>query len=399
LRIRTGIGYHSGMSAKPVVAFAFCHDYGAALGPALDRAVDAIGGWQSLVRPGLKVLVKPNLLLDRKPEEAVTTHPEFVRVVLRRLKACGAEVRVGDSPAFAVDLRRVWEKTGIQAVCAEEGVPLISLEAAGMVKVERDGHHFGISKPVAEADLVINLPKVKTHGLTVLTAAVKNFYGTVPGFLKTQLHKEHPRRPSFGKLVKAIGESMPPSLNLADGVIGMDGEGPSAGQPVKLGFVAASMDPFAMDIALCGVLHIDPAKVPYLLDMPQHAPYNAIERRGDAPDAPHFRQPVHTHLYLKHVPDCVIQFVARRVWFRPFFGNTCVACGRCAKACPMSAIAFTIGQRPVLNGPLCVGCCCCHEVCPVNAIEIQPSPMLKFLGNFIDLRKGPKKADAPQTPK
>jgi uncharacterized protein (DUF362 family)/Pyruvate/2-oxoacid:ferredoxin oxidoreductase delta subunit len=368
------------------VAFAFCAEYDATLGPALDRAVGLLGGWGAFVRPGMHVLVKPNLVLDRSPENAVTTHPEFLREVIRALKRCGADVSVADSPGFAVDLHVVWKTTGVEAVCAAEGVPLLNLEAAGWRKVERDGHTFGISKPVAESDLVVNLPKVKSHAFTRLTAAVKNFYGTVPGFMKTELHKTYTRRPQFGRLVQAIARSMPPTLNLADAVVGMDGEGPSAGQPIRLGFVAAAADAFAMDVALCRVLHISPADVPYLADCWNRPPYTAIDCLGDAPDAPNFRQNAHSRAFLRHIPDWVAHAIARRIWFRPVFGEACVSCGRCVKSCPMTAITMEPGRRPLLNGPLCVGCCCCHELCPTNAIRIQPSPLLMFLIRFRSAR-------------
>ena len=123
----------------PVVAFTTCPDYGPALAPALKTLLASFGGWGALVKPGQKVLVKPNLLLDATPEQAITTHPELVRQVVRGLKAAGAIVQVGDSPAGAMNLDLVWQKTGLAEVCASEQVPLLAFERGGTKQVSRDG--------------------------------------------------------------------------------------------------------------------------------------------------------------------------------------------------------------------------------------------------------------------
>ncbi len=127
-----------------------------------------------LLSAGSKVLIKPNLLTDREPEKAVTTHPEVVRCIIRYLKKLDVEVSVADSPASAVKVERVRDVTGFKVLCEEEDVPLLNLEKAGSEERTSDGQTFHISKPVLDADLVISVSKVKTHTLTVLTAAVKN---------------------------------------------------------------------------------------------------------------------------------------------------------------------------------------------------------------------------------
>ncbi|NLF23990.1 MAG: DUF362 domain-containing protein, partial [Lentisphaerae bacterium] len=160
---------------QPVeVAFRPCRDYASSLPDALDRLAGDLGGWPRLVPAGTTVLVKPNLLTDRRPEEAVTTHPALLRAVLQRLLACGARVTVGDSPASAVQLAQVWEKTGVRDVCGELGVPLLSFEQRGGRRIVQGGREFNVAVDALEAQLIVNLPKIKTHGLTTLTAAVKN---------------------------------------------------------------------------------------------------------------------------------------------------------------------------------------------------------------------------------
>lgn len=370
------------MSGFPIVAFAKCDNYDMSVIAAVNEAVAAIGGWAHFVKRGMKVFVKPNLLADTAPEAAVTTHPEFLRAVLRCLKTCGAKIHIGDSPAAVTDLKAVWQKTGVLAVCEEEQVPLVNLEAAGMTVLERGGFRFGIAKPILEADLIVNLPKVKSHSLTLLTAAVKNFYGTVPGFQKTQLHKEYPQRQMFGRLIRAVAQCMPQSLNLADGIIGMERDGPSNGRPVRLGFVVASSDPFALDMALCKVLCIRPEKVPFLVDLHNKPPYNEIDWRGYRPYIPSFRLPRNGHFYLNILPAGVIKNLAKGLWIRPAFNENCIACGRCVKACPLKALSMPANGHLLLNGSLCVGCCCCHEVCPAGAIKMAPSSALKFLNKI-----------------
>jgi uncharacterized protein (DUF362 family)/Pyruvate/2-oxoacid:ferredoxin oxidoreductase delta subunit len=361
------------------VAFVRCRDYGVGLAAAVARAFE-LSGWSAAdTLSGKRVLVKPNLLTDRKPEQAVTTHPEVVRQVIRWLKQRGARVAVGDSPASTANLKNVWEISGIRAVCAEEQVALISLEQAGVKSFDVDGFSFAVALPVLEADYIVNLPKVKTHALTLLTAAVKNIYGVLPGYSKTLLHRQYPKTWDFGQLVSTIWKVIPRSITLADGIVGMEGQGPASGTPVSLGFLAASKSPFALDRALCNVLKIDAHRVPYLVGE-QGKNYTCV---GDTINVKSFEIPSGTHV-LNRLPACVVTWLGGIVWVRPAFSEkACIRCGKCVKACPVNALVLTNKRRqPVLKAKACISCCCCHEVCPEDAIRMTQSFVLRALKVF-----------------
>jgi len=369
-----------------------CPDY-ASVSEALSRLMAGLGGMGQFIKPGQSVLIKPNLLSDHLPEEAVTTHPEVVRALIRQVKATGAFPWVADSPAMIADLRRVWERTGMEAVCREEQVPLVNLEKAGSKSFEEDGIHFTLATPVLEADAIITVPKVKTHVLTGLTGAMKNLYGTVPGLQKTAFHKMYPYPQDFARLLVAIYRRVKPVLAVADGVVGMEGNGPSAGAPIHLGFLAASADAIALDVVLCRTLGLDPRNVMHLAAVRQAGlglqDWGQIEVGGDV--AIRALQPrahrLPATVPIQYVPRWLIRLVEPYIWHRPKFLPNCVFCGKCVKACPAKALSIEPGHRPVLTPAKCIACCCCHEMCPVHAIEMQPSPFFQWARKFTAGRK------------
>lgn len=376
--------YTDGM--KNEVHFVRCGDYGPSLPTALDRLF-ALAGWSSLKElAGKRVLLKPNLLTDRTPEQAVTTHPELVRHLLRKLKPTGAHLTVGDSPASTANLRAVWQTTGLAAVCEEEGIPLIAFEQAGVQSFERDGFAFSVARPVLDADLIINLPKVKSHSLTLLTAAVKNLYGAIPGYSKTVLHRLHSNPDDFGRLIKTLWQVIPPTWTIADGIIGMEGQGPANGRPVPLNFLAAAENPFALDRALCATLHIDARRVPYLAA--QAAEDHVLPSiGGDRIDITSFETPAGAHL-LKCVPNWLVRRAGSIVWVRPAFSiQACIRCGKCVAACPVHALTLdSAAACPTLAQSRCISCSCCHEVCPADAIRMTQSGLLRMMKVFKGLR-------------
>jgi len=351
---------------------------------AVDRVLDDIGGMGSIVSPGKSVLLKPNMLTDREPECAVTTHPEIVRALIRTVRKHGGRPVVADSPANVTKIERVWERTGFRSLCEQENVPLINLEKSGSTVVSVGSVSFTVAQPVLDADVLISIPKVKTHMLTIFTGAVKNLYGTIPGFQKTTLHKLYPKPADFGKLLAVIYERLKPHLAVADAIVGMDGEGPSGGNPVKLGLVAASRDSVALDAVFCHLLRINIRAVPYFRPLAKAAlgetdwtRINIVGARMDEGSPMKFRVP--SSLPGRLIAGPLLQLFQPLLWIRPYFVDRCVSCGRCVKACPVNALRIENKSRPILDAGKCIGCCCCHEVCPEQAVEMRLSPFLSFI--------------------
>ena len=366
------------------VVLAQCRDYSPhSVQSAVDDLLRELGGLAAYAPRGATVLLKPNLLSARTPDEGVTTHPEVARALIRAVRAAGAHPVVADSACHATQIEQVWERTGYKALCAEEGVPLLNLEQAGSKEFRWQGFAYSVAKPVLEAGLVLNLPKLKTHLLTGLTNAVKNLFGTVPGYQKTLLHKQLPTPRLFGGLLADLYARVRPGLTVCDAVIAMDGPGPSAGRLVPLGLLAASADGVALDAGLCRLLRLSPKAVPYLAPLARAGQGiidpARIEWAGWRPESwppQRFRMP-RTSVFLNAVPAGPLQALGRFLWIRPSFTDACRRCGLCVRACPVRALALpSDGGRPRLDASRCIGCCCCHEICPHRAVVMARSGLL-----------------------
>ncbi len=373
-----------GSTISNVVSLKKCSSYEEGLFAAVEELINSLGGISRFVQPGDKALIKPNLLTDRRPEEAVTTHPELVRVIARLVKKAGGTPEVADSSASPVKTENVWRKTGIQQICDEEHIRLISLEKCGSVEFNEGGYRYSIARPALECDVLINVPKVKTHVLTTLTAAIKNLYGTIPGYQKAMLHKSHPTVRDFGMLLSRIYRQLAPRLNIADAIWALEGEGPSGGNRTDTHFLAASPDAFALDMALCSILNISPRTVPYIASLQRefarqkNPGYTITGCRIKDVRPESFTMPGTTKARL--IPGFLVKLLEPLIWIRPSISTECRLCQRCVESCPVHALSIQNSDtKPSLDPEKCIGCCCCHEICPFNAVTIRQSPLLNVI--------------------
>ena len=262
---------------------------------------------------------------------------------------------------------------------------MINMEESGSVFFEHGNFQFTISKAVLECDVLINVPKFKTHSLTTITAAVKNLYGTVPGYQKTIFHRNYPDIRTFSELLNAIAEKVPVSFNIIDAIVGMEGNGPSAGTPKHFNFIAGCKDPYELDYFLCLLLGIPISNVPYLRYKKGKSLPSSIKEMnvvGDTDWIPHVPKcSVPSTFLIDLIPPYLGKILKSLIWIRPFIDQTkCQKCMKCVKACPVSAWQIkNQSYPPSLSQEKCIGCCCCHEVCPANAITMRPSPFLRFI--------------------
>lgn len=343
-----------------------------------------LGGMGKWVKPGTKVLLKPNLLSARPPEDAVTTHPELVAAIAREVRTHGGEVIAGDSPGGGVrEVRDVWEKTGLAEIAAREDLRLVNFEGSGAVRYAVNGQEYYISRPVAEADLIINIPKLKTHVLTLLSGAVKNMFGIVPGFRKANYHKEAPNPDAFAQILVDILSLKPPDLTIMDAVLAMEGDGPSSGAPKKLNLLLASTDPVALDAIAAFVIGIRPDEVPTTriasesgLGIGWPEAIEVVGNRLQDAVCPDFK--LTSNRKLKLIPAPVSRVLGRYIWIRPSINaDNCTGCRICIDSCPTEALKSNLTECPTIDYKECINCWCCHESCPSQAVEIQQSWLAK----------------------
>ena len=377
---------------------ASCPDYEQA--EACIRAlVEQMGGMGRFVRPGERIVLKANLLRAAPPESAICTHPAVVEAVSKLVKEAGGTPVICDSPGGALHkeavLRSLYEKTGMAAAAAAAGAELAMDSSTRTVslpegKVLRQAE---IITPVAEADGVIDLCKMKTHVLMSMTGAVKNLFGVIPGLSKVGYHATHPDHATFADVLLDLTGYVKPRLSLMDGILAMEGDGPgSSGTPRQAGLLLASANPLALDTAAGAIMNLPRQDNPVLL---------AAERRGLTPcrmedveliggtveelRMADYKFPASTKSnlmdFLGPLARPAERLCKKALSQTPRIdGAKCVGCGICAKSCPGQAIAMTApGKKARISQKACIHCYCCHELCPQKAVELHQSWLGRLL--------------------
>ena len=370
---------------------------------AILSSVDLLGGMARFVSPGDRILIKPNMLAARRPDQAVTTHPEVVRAVVRLVKGAGGEIVVGDSPAGPSTeriLRNLAEKTGISAVCEQESVPFVLFTEYDTVANEdgRVAKTFDLTKTLQQVDGVVSLAKLKTHSFTRYTGAVKNLFGLVHGLKKAEYHMRMRSPESFSEMLVDLAEHVRPRLTIMDAVEGMDGDGPSGGRKRAVGAILASDNVHALDTVALRIVGEEPQsvwtiRVAVRRGLLTNDPSNAVETRGiplEEIRVDDFQMPPKERVYGGIVPDALGAFIAEGVARKPVFSKKlCIGCGKCVDICPAGVLTLQRDRTPkvAIRRDGCIRCYCCHEVCPENAVHLRRRP-LRSWGNVIHRRIG-----------
>ena len=359
---------------------------------AVKSGLELLGGLEAFVKPEEKVLLKPNLLSKALPQKAITTHPAVFGAVARLLKEAGCgSVRYGDSPGNpATTPEAAADMSGIRAEAEKWGVEKADFNVGSLVHYPagKTCRSFMLCKGVQEAEAVINLPKMKTHALERITGAMKNLYGCVWGANKAAGHVRFPDSYVFADMLADLNGCVAPRLHIMDGVIAMEGNGPTSGTPTPMNVILMSADPVALDSLFAALVHLDAAAVPTCLagekkGLGQYKGENILVKTpaGDLspaeaakiygnPDFDVFRGVLKKSFLLKLVP--LLPFLQER----PVVDKSkCIACGLCEKACPVpsKAVHSGNGKKAKYDYSRCIRCYCCQEMCPAKAIEVRRS--------------------------
>jgi uncharacterized protein (DUF362 family)/Pyruvate/2-oxoacid:ferredoxin oxidoreductase delta subunit len=349
----------------------------------INGGVDLLGGWDQFIKPGMNVLLKVNLIGPKSPDSGAITHPEFVRAITRILISKDCNVWIGDSSGGAITGVAPTTKSilisGLDKVALEEGAQIKNFDKEGAIEV-KDLDSFGnvmyLAKPMFDADLIINLPKYKTHLMAVYTGAVKNLFGCIPGLKKAYYHKTAPTPEEFGKIIADINASSTIGLNIMDGIIAMQGEGPTAGETYSANKILISIDSVALDTVATKMIGLDIKDLPIYKETLERklGEFNLskIEIAGDYNDIPslqNFKMP----RQLKnngnskfYILPTVINFLKTKPSIQ---SKLCKHCNTCVESCPMSAIDKA---TKTIDYAKCIECMCCHELCMYKAVELQP---------------------------
>lgn len=323
------------------------------------------------LKPGMRVLLKPNLLAGRDPSDAVTTHPEVLAAIARWLQAHGIDhITLADSPGglyTPAALRKVYTACGLDRLR-----PLMILNE-DTSSVRRG--QFDILTPVAEADFIINCAKLKTHGLTVMSAGVKNLFGCIPGLQKPEWHARRPKLNGFSQMLIDLCETVAPDVTVIDAVDCMEGNGPGGGTVRYMGLTLCSRNPYALDEQAALLMGMTSKMPPVVQASKQRGKLDSPTiLMGDPllPADPPFVLPdaVTGKEKLFSINGLFHHFCGRGRTYPHVQAAKCIGCGKCAESCPRHLIEIR-NHKAVIRRKGCISCFCCQEMCPAHAIDAK----------------------------
>ncbi len=356
----------------------------------VEESFDMLGVWDE-IKPGMTVVIKPNLVMSSKPGNAIATHPALVAAVGKCVQKAGADVVIAESPGgpyTPAAMKAVFRGCGYTDMAKDCGFTLYTdcksreVSLPGAVRCRQ----LSVVEPFLTRDYLIDMAKLKTHSMVGFSGAVKNLFGTVPGLQKPELHCRFPEKQPFSEMLVDLCDFLKPDLCFLDGILAMEGNGPTGGRPRSLGVLGASKSPYALDVCGAALIGLEPESVLMLKE---------ADRRGLGPVSPEECQLVKESVealaqldFLKAEASST-DFIDRLPKFlRPAAKKIatptpkirkadCVGCGKCAESCPQHTIVIRDGKA-VIDYKKCIRCFCCHEMCPKHVIDIRRWGLLHF---------------------
>jgi len=381
------------ISNSSKVALIKCKDYDLdKVRQAVQRGIGLLGGVTAFAKEGEKILLKPNLLVADRPDKCTTTHPLVFRAVAEVFQRQNLELYYGDSPAIG-SMKRLVKQTGIKEIADSLDIRWSNFQEGEMVSFPEAllAKQLYLAKGASAADGIVSIGKMKTHGFTRITGAVKNQFGCIPGLRKAEFHVKMPDVYDFSKVLVDINRFLKPRLYILDGIIAMEGNGPRGGEPFNMKVMLFSTDPVALDAVCCRLIDMNPEYVPTAKigrdsGLGTYIP-EEIEIVGDGlaelknSEFKAVRRPPDPLAASRSYPN----FLKNLISPRPVINqDRCVNCGQCVLQCPVEpkAVNWPRGdkkQKPSYRYKNCIRCYCCQEICPEKAISIQ----VPLLGKLI----------------
>ena len=369
---------------KAIVAINSCEHYEAALLLNSLRQISLESGFPDV--RDKTVLLKPNILSGAPSEKAVTTHPEFVRAVIRLVFEKGAsEILVGDSPGVGSG-ENAARKCGILKVVQEEGARWAEFKESYRLPFPEGTKQkqFYPAAHLEKVDVLISLPKMKTHEMMYYTGAVKNLFGLIPGLNKSRFHMNYPEKEDFAALIVDLFQAVKPSYAFMDGIVAMEGPGPGSGYPRQCGILSGSENLLALDISIAAIMGYQISEIPIFkealerkiwLSSPDEISYPLLNPEDlIIPDFKKVKILKDSGFIKKSLPDGVYRFLRDIYVPRPRFSKRkCILCAECVRICPAKALKIEgKGKKAAvkIDYNACIRCYCCHEVCPADAIRV-----------------------------
>ncbi len=347
---------------------------------AILESLELIGGIEKIIKPGDKVLLKPNVIIGYPPEKAATTHPSIVGAMIEIIKEAGGVPFVGDSSGAYGFTSKSLELSGIKKACEEHGAKLVNFESTGTYSINVNGRvlkTLNIAKPAIDCDVLVSLPKLKTHALTKYTGAVKNFFGVIPGSGKATIHKLAPTEESLSQAVVDIYSALKPKLAVMDGITGMEGDGATNGTPIASNVILASFDCVALDAVASELMGFSCKEIMTTCIAHERGlgigELERIEVLGEKISGVRkdFKKARRTYYMLPTFLGKIIFKNAENMSKVLISKDECKRCYVCFDSCPVSAI--TLEPAPLINQEKCIKCYCCHELCANGAVKLKTS--------------------------